>query len=131
MSIDQSRIKRLITEFKLKDLFIEELGWNHPPRTLPLQIAIDERQYALSLVSEKSGFQVFVCTLSPNELVPDANTRLKLERQLTPLVTEHLVVFLDAAQTMQFWQWALREPNNPIKLYKETYTKGSSGERLA
>ncbi len=131
MPIDQTRIKQHITEFKLKDLFIEELGWNRPPRALPLQIAAGERQYALSLLAEKSGFQVFACPLAPDEPVPDANTRLKLERQLTPLAAEHLLVFLDAAQTTQFWQWARREPNAPIKLFKETYTKGSSGERLA
>lgn len=129
MAIDQSRIKRLITEFNLKDLFIEELGWNHPPRSHPLKIAASDRQYALSLLAEKSGFQVFTCALEPGDHLPDANARLKLERQLTPMAAEHLLVFLTS--DMQFWQWARREPNAPIKLYKEIYTRGSSGERLA
>jgi hypothetical protein len=129
MAIDQTCIKRLITEFKLKDLFIEELGWNRPPRTPPLPIAAGEQQYTLSRLAEKSGFQVFACMLASDDQLPDANTRLKIERQLTPLVAEHLLVFL--TPTTQFWQWARREPNAPIKLFKETYTKGGSGERLA
>nr|MDQ3010332.1 SAM-dependent methyltransferase [Acidobacteriota bacterium] len=129
MAIDQTCIKRLITDFKLKDLFIEELGWNHPPRSLPLSLSTGTGMYTLSLLAEKSGFQVFACTLVPDEPLPDANTRLKLERQLTPLAAEHLLVFLTPHK--QFWQWARREPNAPIKLFKETYDKGSSGERLA
>jgi hypothetical protein len=128
MSIDQTRIKRLIIEFKLKDLFIEELGWNHPPRS-PQAIAIDDRQYVLSPLAEKGGLQVFTCQLVSADQLPDANTRLKIERQLTPLVAEHLLVFL--TPETQFWQWARREPNAPIKLFKETFVKGSSGERLA
>ncbi|MGE0129495.1 MAG: SAM-dependent methyltransferase [Blastocatellales bacterium] len=122
-------IKPYITQFKLTDLFIEELGWNRPPRAQPLQIAAGERQYTLALLAEKSGFQVFACALASDDQLPDADTRLKIERQLTPLVAEHLLVFL--TPTTQFWQWARREPNAPIKLFKETFTKGSSGERLA
>lgn len=128
-SPDQTRIKRHIADFNFNDLFIEELGWNRPPRTQPLPIAAGERQYTLSLLAEKSGFQVFACTLASDDELPDANARLKIERQLTPLVAEHLLVFL--TPTTQFWQWARREPNAPIKLFKETFVKGSSGERLA
>lgn len=129
MAIDQTRIKRHIADFNFNDLFIEELGWNRPPRSQPLPIAAGERQYTLSLLAEKSGFQVFACKLASDDQLPDANTRLKIERQLTPLVAEHLLVFL--TPTTQFWQWARREPNAPIKLFKETFTTGSSGERLA
>jgi hypothetical protein len=93
-----------------------------------LQIAAGDRQYTLSLLAEKSGFQVFACTLASDDQLPDANTRLKIERQLTPLVAEHLLVFL--TPTTQFWQWARREPNALIKLFKEMYAKSSSGERL-
>ena len=128
MAIDQTRIKQFISAFNLKDLFIEELGWNHPPRS-PQTIAIDDRQCVLSPLAEKAGLQVFTCKLASTDQLPDANTRLKIERQLTPLVAEHLLVFL--TPETQFWQWARREPNAPIKLFKETYAKGSSGERLA
>lgn len=129
MAINQTRIKNLISQFNITDLFIEELGWNHPPRSLPLQVAAGYRSYALTLLAEKSGFQVFACTLAAGEPLPDANARLKIERQLTPLAAEHLLVFL--TPDTQFWQWARREPNAPIKLFKETYTRGADGERLA
>lgn len=53
MAIDQTRIKRHIADFNFRDLFIEELGWNRPPRTQPLPIAAGERQYTLALLAEK------------------------------------------------------------------------------
>jgi hypothetical protein len=131
MAINQARIKQYIKDFNFKDLFIDELGWNRVPRTQPLNIEAGGNQYTLNLLTEKSGFQVFACELAENEALPDANVRLKIERRLTPLAAEHLIVFIDATRITQLWQWAKREPNLPIKLYKETYTRGGSGERLA
>ncbi len=128
MAIDQTRIKRHIADFNFNDLFIEELGWNHPPRS-PQTLAIDGQQYVLSPMAEKAGLQVFACKFASDDQLPDANKRLKIERQLTPLVAEHLLVFL--TPTTQFWQWARREPNAPIKLFKEIYRKGGSVERLS
>lgn len=119
-------IKQHIQNFTLGDLFVEELGWNRVRRVAPFSVVVGDEKFVVETLCEKSGFQVFVCKADE---VPDANVRLKIERNLDSRSIERLVVF--QSETEQLWEWMRREPNLPIKPYRESFRRGSSGERLA
>jgi len=130
MAADQRRIQHDLTTFNFKTLFIEELGWD-TLREAPLVIHIDGYTYLLRPLVEKRGFKVYLC--SPNEQghVPDSTTMRQIERELTRYAYEHLIIYTDASQASQAWQWVRREPGKPLapRLYR--LHKGQSGELLS
>jgi type I restriction-modification system DNA methylase subunit len=128
MSVNLLNVKKHIRNFDFTTLFIDELGWNNPPRRQLLPVTIGQQTFTLHTVAEKGGFQVFLCKVEEGE-IPYANERKKFEKQITPLAAEHLLIFSDGNK--QLWQWALREPKMPLRLFTERFETGSGGERLA
>ncbi|MFL6284431.1 MAG: Eco57I restriction-modification methylase domain-containing protein [Pyrinomonadaceae bacterium] len=129
MPVNNLRVRQLIRDFDFKRLFVEELGWDRF-RAQPIEVVVDGASYGLSPLAEKRGFQVFECSPDPEGNVPERPARMKIERQLTKLAFEHLVVFVNRDRSTQRWQWVRREPGKPLALREETYVKGQSGERL-
>ena len=54
----------------------------------------------------------------------------KLEKAVTPLAAEHLLIFADPAKTRQVWLWTSRLPGKPIRHRELTWEKGRSNELL-
>ena len=67
--IDPERFQVLLNEFKLKPLFIEELGWDRPD--LPPQIiSIDGEEFTLAQLAQKRGVAVFQCSPGKDGKIP-------------------------------------------------------------
>ena len=126
-----NRIKIFVRNFDFQNLFIEELGWNNPPRRQPVAVEVGRETHSLKMLSEKSGFQVFLHEAASADEIPDANTRKKFEKKLTEIAAEHLLIFTDTEKNKQIWQWARREPNMPLRTFTERFERGDDGERLA
>jgi hypothetical protein len=60
-----------------------------------------------------------------------SDARKKLERAVTPLATEHLLIFTDLAKTWQVWLWTSRLPGKPIRHRELTWEKGRGNELLS
>ena len=58
-------------------------------------------------------------TLAGQKL-PDSAHRRRIEREVAKAAHEHLVIFTDAARTLQVWQWVRREPGKPLAI-RETH----------
>jgi hypothetical protein len=129
MVVDATRLRQNLREFDFTNLFIEELGWDRL-RVRPHEIPVDGTAYTLTPVAEKRGFQVFTCSPGPEGEIPDRPTRMRIERELTRLAFEHLIVFVDAGRAMQRWLWVRREPGKPLAPREETFVAGQAGERL-
>jgi hypothetical protein len=65
----------------------------------------------LSSIAEKRGVQILICTQ-----IPDYLTRKQIEKKVTELVYEHLIIF--TYETVQIWQWVARTPHKPTA-YRE------------
>lgn len=129
MTSDRESIRRLIKEFELRKLFIEELGWDR--LATKLVIPLNGADYRFEPVAQKRGFVVYEHKADSADSIPCRKTRLKLEHELTKLHHEHLIVFTDATSTTQRWQWVRRESGMPTAPREEVFLKGQSGERLA
>ncbi len=125
-----NRIKTFVRNFDFQNLFVEELGWNNPPRRQPVTVEVGRETYSLKMLSEKSGFQVFLHESKSADQIPNQNTRKKFEKKLTEIAAEHLLIFTDAEKNRQIWQWARRESNMPLRTFTERFERGGDGERL-
>lgn len=113
MAIDREVFSNYIRQFNFRELF-NELGWNND-RTTQL-IVVDNETYTLQAIAEKSGFKILLCNPPSNGLIPDYNTRKKVEAKVTKLFQEHLIIYIDAQQTEQIWQLVVRQSGKPTKV---------------
>jgi hypothetical protein len=117
--------------FDFKSLFVEELGW---ARTVGhwLPMEVDGEKYRLTPIAELAGMVVYECeSQSPAYRdLPPANVRKKIDRDVTKLSFEHIIIFVDAARTKAAWLWVKREPGKAAKAREQTYQRGQPGDRL-
>ncbi len=128
MTIDSARFQQLLNEFKLEKLF-NELGWERPSLR-PQEVPANGETFTLTNVAHKRGVAVFRCSPDNSGKVPARPVLLKIEKEVTKLAHEHLLVFADARETMLTWLWVSRTPGQPTTTRTHTWHKGQSGESL-
>ena len=117
-----------IKHFRFKALF-NELGWDLPQQQQPYSVVVGDAAWQLAVVAVKKGVQILHCQPSEAGALPDYATRQKIERKVTPEVREHLIVFTDAAQTTQVWQWVNRTQGKTAQ-YREVHFRGGEAPEL-
>lgn len=125
MALNLNKARACLQNFDLKQLFIEELGWNQ--HNVCVDISVDGASFSLQSVSEKCGMAVFICK---HGSIPEYRIRRKIERQLAKNVHEHLIIFTDNACSKQIWQWVKSERGKPLACREHFFTFGQSGEAL-
>ena len=128
MPLDASRTRKHLAAFGFKLLFIEELGWNHFDARL--EVVVDGQSFRLSGTAEKCGMVAFVCSAGADGQIPDYPMRRKIERQVAKSAHEHLIIFVDAKQSSQIWQWVRREQGKPAACREHPYQCGQPGDSL-
>jgi hypothetical protein len=129
MTLSVPRVRHYLREFDLEKLFIEELGWNRHAGLLTVQV--DSQTYTLNAIAEKRGVQIFRCLPDAAGNIPDYATRRKIDKQVTKSAYEHLIIFVDAARTVQVWQWVARHPGQPAAYREHHYhSQHHSGDTL-
>ncbi len=119
-----------LKQFRFKQLF-NELGWELPAQQQPYSLTVGEETFELDVAAHKRGVQILHCRPDAAGHVPPYATRQKIERKITLEAREHLIVFTDAAQTTQIWQWVARVPGRTAQ-YREVYFRtGETPELLA
>jgi hypothetical protein len=128
MPLNSTRCRQLLKDFNLRSLFINELGWDTHKGALAIQL--DGKSLTLQAVAQKRGMVALHCPTPAGERLPEYAMRRKIEQQVARAAHEHLVVFSDAAQTTQIWQWVKREPGKPAACREHTFHKSQSGDAL-
>jgi len=129
VTLDLKNTQKLLREFSFTDLFTQELGWDHLDLQ-PRELAVDSTTFTLSPIAEKRGFQVFECQFSGE--IPVRTVRTKIDREVTKLAYEHLLVFVDGKRQTQIWRWEQRDEGQPRIAREEPFIPAQQGgERLA
>lgn len=128
MSLDRERARRCLQAADLETLFIEELGWDHQQGQL--SVTVDGATYTLSAIAEKRGLIAYRCDLPAGQDLPGRPARIKIERQVAKRARQHLIVFLRADGESQVWQWARRDPGQPLRHHEQPYESRQTGEAL-
>ncbi len=119
----------LLHQFRFQELFID-IGWEYPGQVEPYRVQVAEADYALAPIVHKRGVQILQALPDAVGRIPPYATRQKIERKITALAREHLIVFTDAAQTTQIWQWVSRAPGRPNQYREVPWRTGESAELL-
>ncbi|CAN5703496.1 hypothetical protein BH23GEM9_BH23GEM9_20250 [soil metagenome] len=127
MTLDRDRAEELLQAFDFKRLFIEELGWDRSNRTFEVEVAGE--RHTLRAVAQKRAFAVFEHVPNGNG-VPSSGTRIALDREIRKLHFEHLVIYPDAAQHEQRWQWVRKERGRPTRSREQRWVRGRRNELL-
>ena len=133
MQINRNQISQLLKDFEFEPLLIEELGWERYSGEVKTEIrekGVDESEYLLTAIAEKRGMAVFHCSARTDGSIPDYATRRKIQREVAKSVHEHLIIYTDAEQTTQVWQWVKREPGKPLACREQPYHHEQRGEPL-
>lgn len=124
MTISRAEFKEHLRSFNFHELFLS-LGWDNVKYQNKLKI--DDTNYNLKGIVQKRGFLILTC-VSENDF-PDTNTRKKIERQVSKLFYEHLIIYHDN-KTKQIWQLSRRLPNKPIQVREFAYYNHQEPEFL-
>ncbi len=89
--IKKSQFLNLIRQGDFKELFISELGWNRfrGQSQLPT-ITIDDCDYNISTIAERSGFQVLYCEV---DAVPTQSVAKKIDTKLRRQAHDYVCIY--------------------------------------
>ena len=129
MATDIQTLRPYLQDFDLTGLMVEGLGWNHN-RGAPIAASADGQDFELLPVAEKAGFAVYRCGPGADGAIPPQSVRRQIEKRVEAVKYEHLIIFVDAAETRQVWQWVKRESGKPPAVRELSYEKGQPGTLL-
>jgi hypothetical protein len=129
MQVEIDELRPYVQAFDFPHLFVEGLGWDYYQGE-PLALTVDGHEYALKPVAEKAGFAVYRCGPNADGAVPPQSVRRQIETRVAQINYEHLIVFVDAAETRQVWQWVKRESGKSPAIRELRYEERQSGTAL-
>ena len=128
MSLDRNRARQLLAKGEFQSIFIEELGWDR--YSSPLEITAAGASVRLQALAQKRGMVVYHCPPPSGESLPDYPHRRKIEQQVAKSAHEHLIVFTDAGNETQVWQWVKRETGKPAACREHVFHRSQTGDAL-
>ncbi|MDO8586819.1 MAG: SAM-dependent methyltransferase [Armatimonadota bacterium] len=124
MRLNAERVREYLRDCDFNSLFVEELGWSHCGIS-PFAIPIDGHDYTLTAVSEMGGMVVLRCGSASYGRLPDYHVRRKIDRMVSKLHYEHIIIYCDDNQ--QVWQWVKKEPSKPSASREHHFYYDQSG----
>lgn len=128
MVLNATRARERLAVGDLRTVFIEDLGWDRHTGTLG--VSVDGVTVTLQALAQKRGMVAYQCPASADQRLPDYARRRKIEHQVAKSAHEHLIVFTDATNETQVWQWVKREPGKPAACREHSFHRSQSGEAL-
>ncbi len=129
MPVSIEELRPYLQAFDFPRLFVEGLGWDHYV-TEPFVVRVNDRDYTLNPIAEKTGFAVYECDSSVDNNIPQYPIRRKIESEVAKRTFEHLIIFTDPSRKAQVWQWVRRESGKPAACREYAYATGGSGDHL-
>lgn len=129
MSVDRQWVRTYLKQFDFESLFIEELGWDLVDLN-QIPVGAEGTPYMAEAIAEKRGTVVYHCLPGSDGNMPDNGVRRKIDHQINSYSREHLIIYSDAAQQEQVWQWVRRERGAPLAPREYRYHVSQDGERL-
>ena len=83
-----------------------------------------------TLSLRRPAFAVYRCGPQPDGTIPPQSIRQQIERQVAQTNYEHLIIFVDASETRQVWQWVKRESGRSPAFRQFPFDKGQTGMAL-
>ena len=129
--LTRERIRRYLGAFDFAGLFTDpEIGWDWPESKGKLRVPTKTGFIDTEVIAEKRGVKVLHLAGLADGAIPPSDERKAIEKAVTPLATEHLLIFTDTEKTRQIWLWTSRWPGKPISYRELVWEKGKPNELL-
>ena len=128
MQLNINNVKSNLKQFSFKKLFVEELGWNPFSATLS-PFSFNGMAFSFEPVAELSGMRIFLCKSSDGN-IPPAQIRKRIDREITKLSFEHILIFIDSNKSKSVWLWMKRGIGKSAKSREHTYYSYQTGDSL-
>ncbi len=126
MSLNFHKTRDLLYEFQFEDLFIQQLGWDRATQK-PFSLEIENVEtFNINSIAECSGVAVFEVKAANGE-IPSGKVRAAIHKEISGLVAENLLIFVDQKRTRSLWYWVKREENKSYTR-EHLYVKGQPGD---
>lgn len=113
IAVGASSIQHFLREHALRELFVDELGWDHVASEF--ELSFDAELFRFSALASKRGFMVLSCHVH-RTVVANRGLLRQLQRLLTRRYHEHIVVFYSDEPAKQVWQWStIREDGKRLR----------------
>ncbi|MDB9348424.1 Eco57I restriction-modification methylase domain-containing protein [Nodularia spumigena] len=126
MSLNFRQTRDLLHKFDFQSLFIQVLGWSRPSRSKAVSLAVAGQVFQHRCIAEISGVAVFEVS-SADGTIPDAKVRAEVYTEITSLIAENLLIFIDQERTRSLWYWVKREDKKRF-IRNHLYVKGQPGD---
>jgi hypothetical protein len=127
----RKEVARYLKAFDFSGLFTDpSIGWDWPNSGGRLRVPFQEEFIELEAIAEKRGVKVLLVPPLPDGTVMPSDQRKRLEKAVTPLAAEHLLIFSDQAKSRQVWLWTSRLPGKPVRHRELTWEQGRANELL-
>lgn len=99
--IKKSQFLNLIRQGNFKELFISELGWNRYRGYAQLpSISVDEKEYNISAIAERNGFQILYCEVDE---IPTQSLAKKIDTKLRRQALDYICIYRLLNSTHDLW----------------------------
>jgi hypothetical protein len=129
MPLDRKAALERLKQFNFTSLFTQELGWDWATSGTRT-ISVREQTFRIEPVAQKRGVQVFVIPAGSDGLIPPADVRAAIDREITKHAYEHLLIFTDGNKTEQLWLYPRRDAGRPVRLIPYRFDPHASNELL-
>ena len=126
MPLNLNKSRQYLQKFDFLSLFVEELGWSSPPSNEATSFEFAGKTFYRQAVAELAGVMILEIAADNGE-IPDAKIRAYLQKEISKLYLENLLIFLDGERKKSLWYWVKREGNKQYRR-DHLYVKGQSGD---
>lgn len=125
--LNVKKAKEHLSNFTFKKLFIEELGWSNPRNISESKFTLSKiGTFTKTLIAELSGVAVYEIR-SENGMIPNAEERKEIHKEISKLSFENLLIFLDKEEAQSLWYWMKREDKKQY-VRDHLFVKGQTGD---
>jgi Eco57I restriction-modification methylase len=126
VAIDFSQMRERLQQFDFPRLFVDELGWSKPSTRDSVEMTIKNAKFTRRQISHLAGVAVFEISAGDGR-IPDAKTRAAIDKDVSSLFHEHLLIFVDKERTQSLWYWVKRQDGKTFPR-DHFYLKGQPGD---
>ena len=119
------RTRDCLQNFQFGTLFIEELGWSHPSQRKPVTAEAGGSRYTRTPIAELAGVTVF--EVATGNEIPEASVRGAIQKDISKICHENLLIFTDTNRTQSLWYWVKRE-DGKTRPRSHLFIKGQPGD---
>lgn len=126
-TISIPKLRTYLNDFDFTRLFVQGLRWNNTTAPFPAFKSQDDT-YTFTPIAEQGDMVVLEVGVGKGAIPPKSEID-RVEKYITKLAHEHILIFVNRTRTTALWQWVKRGAG-AAKARQHTFHKGQQADAL-